>query len=124
MFQRELCRRFQLCYSVFVLLRAARGSVDPLQPKTVSMIITGTEGGFTDEASLTVPSESSTCAGVFSSSFSRSKARSSRIRVIPRFARSSFTVNMSFSASTSMILRFRSLHFVRYLDSSVPVYGA
>jgi len=67
----------------------------------------------TDDNSLSLPSESSTCAGVFSSNFSCKSALSNLIRVILRFDRSILIVNMSFSASTSMILRFKSLHFVR-----------
>jgi hypothetical protein len=113
-------KKFLQCYSVSLILMAEHDLVCPVQPKSINRLYEGC----TDEISLSVPSESSTSAGIFCSNFSSNNALSNLILVILRFARSIFTVNLSFSASTSDILRFKSRHFSWYRDSSGPVYGA
>ena len=115
---------FQLYYFVCVIRMVVHVQVSLVPPTPQSQYIALLAEPCTDDISLSLPSESSTCAGVFSSNFSRRRARSNRIRVMLLFDLSILTVRISFSASTSMILRFKSLHLARYRDSSVPVYGA
>ena len=98
-------------YFAFVRMLAEHDWVSPVQPKM--RLMWEVMRLCTDETSLSVPSESSTWAGVFSSNFSNSSARSNLILVIARLALSILIVKLSFSASTSIIFRFRSLHFVR-----------
>jgi hypothetical protein len=111
--QRRWSRMFRHRCFVVGIQRAVPGRASLVQPVvSVREKTRGVERGFTED-SLSLPSESSTCAGVFSSNFSSNSARSSLILAILRFARSIFRARTSFSDSTSTILRLRSLHFWR-----------